>query len=210
MSQNDENGGRIQDSTGSRGGTDWAGEVASSVQTVFDDLRDDMAFRNKLGLAFMFAGIVYWLSMSVTGVFLGPPWNALALLLGTIMIMPLAVFFSRHLGVQPAMHFNPVEYTTRWLLLSQAMYWPIYLVVFFRIPGYLPQTMSLLMVTPFVVLGYLYGSKTYIQVAVLRWVICSVFMVMPRHSFVAVPLLTAATYAYAGLRARREMAVRFG
>jgi Family of unknown function (DUF7010) len=177
----------------------------SHAQAVFDSLRDDMAARNKGGLGFLLAGATYWLSMTVAGLLLSQRWASVALLVGTAMIVPLAGFLSRRFGARHASYRNPVESTARWLLTAQAMFWPVYLIVFTKIPLYLPQTMSLLMATPFGVLGYLYRSKTYIHVAILRCVLCSIFMIVPWHSFVAVPLLTAATYAYAAAMVTREM-----
>lgn len=175
------------------------------TQAVFDGLRDDMAVRNKRGLGFLLAGATYWLSMAVAGLVLSQRWASVALLVGTAMIVPLAGVLSQRSGTRLARRSNPLETTAGRLLTVQAMFWPIYLVVFIQIPLYLPQTMSLLMATPFGVLGYLYRSKTYYHVAILRCVLCSVFMILPRHSFVAVPLLTAATYVYAAAKVTREM-----
>lgn len=182
-----------------------AGITESHSQAVFDALRDDMLVRNKRGLPFLLAGIAYWLSMTATGLLLSQPLAAAALLIGTATIMPLAEWFAGRIGVKPASHSNPVEVATRWLLVSHLMFWPVYLLLFARMPAYLPQTMSLLMVSPFCVLGYLYRSKVYLHVAVLRWILCSVFMLFPAHGYVAVPLLTAATYAYAAAVVVRQM-----
>ena len=177
----------------------------SHVQAVFDGLRDDMAVRNKRGLAFLLAGATYWLSMTVAGLVLSQRWASVALLAGTVMIVPLAGILSQRFGARLPRRSNPLETTAGWLLTVQAMFWPVYLVVFTQIPLYLPQTMSLLMAAPFGVIGYLYRSKTYFRVAILRCVLCSVFMIFPWHSFVAVPLLTATTYAYAAAMVTREM-----
>lgn len=177
----------------------------SRSQAVFDTLRDDMLARNKRGLSFLLAGIAYWLSMTVTGLLLSQTLAAAALLIGTAMIMPLARLFSRWFGIKPASYTNPVEVMTQRLLVAHVMFWPVYLLLFAKMPAYLPQTMSLLMVTPFCVLGYLYRSKVYFHVAVLRWILCSVFMVFPAHGYVAVPLLTAATYGYAAATVVRQM-----
>ena len=183
----------------------FLGESGLEVQRVFDDLRADMAFRNKRGLAFLCAGMTYWLLMTVAGLLLSEGWAAVTLLVGAVMIIPLSTLFSRRIGVRPARYANPVEEMAGWLLPIQAMFWPVYLMVFAKVPAYLPQTMSLLMVTPFVVLGYLYGSKAYFHVAVFRWLLCGTFMVFPAHSFVVVPLLTAGTYGYAAVAVRREL-----
>jgi hypothetical protein len=172
--------------------------TAQADRTIeFANPHDEMAARNKRGLGFLLAGLNYWLLMAVAGLCFPQPVAGATLLVGTAMIVPTARLFSRLVGVQPVSRANPLEEVGRRLLTPLWMFWPVYLVIYFKLPGYLPQTMSLLMATPFCVLGYLYHSKAYYLLAVLRTALCTYFMVWPVHSFVAVPGLTAATYALA-------------
>jgi hypothetical protein len=180
-------------------------EAVPSGMAIFNQLRDELAARNKRGLGFFLAGLTYWALMSVAGLALPQGQAAVVLLVGTIIILPSTRLFYWLVGARMEGPLNPLAPLGLFLFGPFLMFWPIFLMVWLEVPIYLPQTLSLLMATPFFVMAYLYRSYTYLGAAAARVAVGSVFMVFPETSYVSVPLLTAAIYAVAAVTVAAEV-----
>jgi len=156
-------------------------------------------FRQRRFLAMPLAGILVWIALIFTGLFLSPRAQVLAVFVGTGSIVYLAMFLAKLTGEQLKFKSNKKRNFFDTLFLSAvAMSFLCYaLAIPFFLENYrsLPFTVAILTGLMWLPLSVLIQHWVGVFHAVVRTILCTLAWIMyPEHSFVLQPVIVVAMY----------------
>ena len=136
------------------------------------------------------------------------PMDAVRLIwiLGLGLIFPIGIFISKILGVNMLSSDNPLGILGGIVAAPQAFYIPVFVLVYMKIPEFLPFTIGLLAGSHFLPYMWIYKSKAYLFVTLgtcLSALILGSFFV--DQAFTVVPLAISIVYGIGVLLIVREL-----
>jgi len=125
------------------------------------------------------------------------------------VIFPIGIFISKILGVSLNSTDNPLGILGGIVAAAQAFYIPVFIIVYMKIPEYLPFTIGLLAGSHFLPYIWIYKSKAYLFVTLgtcFSALILGGFFV--DYAFTVVPLAISIVYGIGVVLIQRELKVK--
>lgn len=159
-------------------------------------LRLDAARRGKWNIGFFAAGAVFWLSATVIGVTVELSQARVFWIVGTFLILPVAVIFSRLFGADPFTKGNTLGELIGYTHMSViAMTFPIVLASAIFLPEALLLVMAIAYCLDFYVMSWAFGTRLFGVHAAVRVVTVSiVWFAVPQWRVSVLPALVSALY----------------
>ncbi|WP_155590968.1 DUF7010 family protein [Lysinibacillus cavernae] len=178
------------------------------MNKTLDDLQQQIIFEAKKGYPILLSGaFVFLLFTLMPFVF---PLEAVRLIwiFGLGVIFPIGIFISKILGVNLFTTDNPLGTLGGIVAAPQAFYIPVFIIVYMKIPEYLPFTIGLLAGSHFLPYIWIYKSKAYLFITLgscFSALILGSFFI--NQAFTLVPLAISIVYGIGVLLILRELKV---
>ena len=159
-------------------------------------LRIDAAERGKWNIGFFAAGVVFWFAATLIGITLELAQARVFWIIGTFLILPVAVAFSRLFGADPFTKGNALGELVGYTHMSViAMTFPIVVACAVFFPEALLLVMAIAYCLDFYVMSWAFGSRIFSVHATVRVVFVSlIWFAMPQWRTSVLPALVTALY----------------
>lgn len=166
------------------------------MTTDLETLRVDAAERGKWNIGFFAAGAVFWIAATVIGVAVELSQARILWIVGTFLILPVAVLFSRLFGADPFTKGNPLGELVGYTHMSVvAMMAPIVIGCAIVHPEALLLVMAIAYCLDFYVMSWAFGSRVFGVHAAVRVVSVSlIWFAAPEWRVSVLPAWVAALY----------------
>ncbi|MCL6572908.1 MAG: hypothetical protein K6T88_14690 [Bacillus sp. (in: Bacteria)] len=160
-----------------------------------DELKNDLIIDGKKGYPFFIAGTLYWLVMGYLNLFIDSHQQlALFYIVGTGIIFPLAIVFSKILKVN-ILSKNPLGVIGGIIGGIQAFYIPVWVIIYIEQFELIPMVIGILGASHFLPYLWIYKSKAYAIFTITMALSSFVFgYVIIGQAFSLLPFLLAAIY----------------
>lgn len=178
------------------------------MSKTLDSLQKEIIFEAKKGFPLLLSGAAVFLIYALINLMLPIEAVRLIWILGLGVIFPIGILISKILGVNLLSTENPLGTLGGLVAAPQAFYIPVYIIVYMKIPEYLPFTIGLLAGSHFLPYMWIYKSKAYLFVTLgicFSALILGGFFV--DHAFTLVPLAISIVYGIGALLILRELKV---
>ena len=161
-----------------------------------DRLRVDAAERGQWNIGFFAAGAVFWIAVTVIGMTVELRHARVFWIVGTFLILPVAVMFSRLFGADPFTKGNALGELVGYTHMSViAMMLPIVIGCAIVYPEALLLVMAIAYCLDFYVMSWAFGSPLFGIHAVVRVAsVCLIWLVLPEWRMLVLPAWVAALY----------------
>ena len=179
------------------------------VNKTLEDLQKEIIFEAKKGFPILLAGAIVFLLYALMPLVFPMEAVHLIWLFGLSVIFPFGILISKILGVNLLSNNNPLGTLGGIVAAPQAFYIPVFIIVYMKIPEYLPFTIGLLAGSHFLPYMWIYKSKAYLFVTLgtcFSALILGGFFV--DHAFTLVPLAISIVYGISVLLIQRELKVK--
>ncbi|WDV08692.1 DUF7010 family protein [Lysinibacillus irui] len=169
-------------------------------------LQHEMIVEAKKGFPILLAGAFVFLLFTFMPFVFPIEVVRLIWIFGLGAIFPIGFFISKILGVNLNVPGNPLGTLGGIVAAPQAFYLPVFILVYMKIPDYLPFTIGLLAGSHFLPYLWIYKSKAYLFItlgACFSALIFGGFFV--EHAFTLVPLAISIVYGMGVLFIGREL-----
>jgi hypothetical protein len=170
--------------------------LGSLTNTELRLLRIDLAQRSKWNIGYFCGGLVFWLYVAFTAMVLPPAVAKVYWLVGTFLIFPLAIAFSRICRADPFCRGNDLGELVGYTHMSViAMTFPIVIAAFIYLPEALLLFMAISYCLDFYVMSWAFGSRLFGLHATLRTVAVTViWFALPEWRTSVLPVVVATAY----------------
>ena len=178
------------------------------MSKTLENLQKEIIFEAKKGFPILLSGAIVFLIYTLMHLIFPIEAVRLIWILGLGVIFPLGILISKILGVNLLSTDNPLGTLGGIVAAPQAFYIPVFIIVYMKIPEYLPFTVGLLAGSHFLPYMWIYKSKAYLFVtlgACFSALILGGFFV--DHAFTLVPLAISIVYGIGVLLILRELKV---
>ena len=156
----------------------------------------------------MLAGAIVFLIYALMPLVLPIEAVRLIWIFGLGLIFPIGILISKILGINLLSTDNPLCILAGIVGAPQAFYIPVFVIVYMKIPEYLPFTIGLLAGSHFIPYMWIYKSKAYLFVT-LR--VCFSALILGGffvdQAFTLVPLAISIVYGISVLLIKRELKI---
>lgn len=161
-----------------------------------EELRIDAAERGRWNIGFFAAGAVFWTAAMIIGVTVELNQARILWIVGTFLILPVAVVFSRLFGADPFTKGNPLGELVGYTHMSViAMMLPIVIGCAIVYPEALLLVMAIAYCLDFYVMSWAFDSRLFGIHAALRVLSASlIWFVMPEWRMSILPAWVATLY----------------
>ncbi|MFJ7184498.1 DUF7010 family protein [Lysinibacillus xylanilyticus] len=178
------------------------------MNKTLENLQKEIIFEVKKGYPILLSGAVVFLIFTLMPFVFPIEAVRLIWIFGLGVIFPIGIFISKILGVNLFSTDNPLGTLGGIVAAPQAFYIPVFIIVYMKIPEYLPFTIGLLAGSHFLPYIWIYKSKAYLFVTLgtcLSALILGGFLV--DKAFTLVPLAISIVYGIGVLLILRELKV---
>lgn len=178
------------------------------MNKTLEELQKEITFETKKGYPLLLAGAIVFLSYAFMPLVFPIGVVHLVWIFGLGLIFPLGILISKILGVNLLSSGNPLGTLGGIVGAPQAFYIPVFIIVYMKIPEYLPFTIGLLAGSHFIPYMWIYKSKAYLFVTLgvcFSALIFGSFFI--EYAFTLVPLAIAFVYGVSVLLVQRELKV---
>ncbi|MFJ7737642.1 DUF7010 family protein [Lysinibacillus sp. NPDC097287] len=178
------------------------------MSKTLEDLQKEIIFEAKKGYPILLSGAVVFLIFTLMHFIVPIEAVHLIWIFGLGVIFPIGILISKILGVNLHATDNPLGTLGGIVAAPQAFYIPVFIIVYMKIPEYLPFTIGLLAGSHFLPYVWIYKSKAYLFVTLgtcFSSLILGGFFV--DHAFTLVPLAISIVYGIGVLLILRELKV---
>lgn len=178
------------------------------MNKTLENLQKDIIFEAKKGFPILLSGTIVFLIYTLMPLVFPIEAVYLIWIFGLGVIFPFGIFISKILGVNLLTTDNPLGTLGGIVAAPQAFYIPVFIIVYMKIPEYLPFTIGLLAGSHFLPYIWIYKSKAYLFVTLgtcFSALILGGFFV--DQAFTLVPLAISIVYGMGVLLIQRELKV---
>jgi len=178
------------------------------MNKTLENLQKEIIFEAKKGYPILLSGAVVFLIFTLMPLVFPIETVRLIWIFGLGVIFPIGIVISKILGVNLLSTDNPLGTLGGIVAAPQAFYIPVFIIVYMKIPEYLPFTIGLLAGSHFLPYIWIYKSKAYLFVTLgicLSALILGGFFV--GQAFTLVPLAMSIVYGIGVLLILRELKV---
>ena len=182
----------------------------SLMNKTLEDLQKEVTFEAKKGFPILLAGAIVFLIYALMPLVFPIETVRLIWIFGLGLIFPFGILISKIFGINLFSTGNPLGALSGILGAPQAFYIPVFIIVYMKIPEYLPFTIGLLAGSHFLPYMWIYKSKAYLFVTLgvcFSSLILGGFFV--EQAFTLVPLAISIVYAISVLLIQRELKAHF-
>jgi hypothetical protein len=160
------------------------------------NLRIDAAIRGKWNIGFFAAGGVFWLAVTIIGNTVTIEQARIFWIIGTFLILPVAVLFSRLFGADPFTKGNVLGELVGYTHMSViAMTFPIIIATAIYMPEALLLVMAIVYCLDFFVMSWAFGSRLFGIHAAIRVITVSlIWFAHPEWRLSVLPAFVALLY----------------
>ena len=178
------------------------------MSKTLENLQKEIIFEAKKGFPILLSGAIVFLIYPLMHLIFPIEAVRLIWILGLGVIFPLGILISKILGVNLLSTDNPLGTLGGIVAAPQAFYIPVFIIVYMKIPEYLPFTVGLLAGSHFLPYMWIYKSKAYLFVT-LGACFSALFLggFFVDHAFTLVPLAISIVYGIGVLLILRELKV---
>lgn len=180
------------------------------MNKTLEDLQKEVTFEAKKGFPILLAGAIVFLIYALMPLVFPIETVRLIWIFGLGLIFPFGILISKIFGINLFSTGNPLGALSGILGAPQAFYIPVFIIVYMKIPEYLPFTIGLLAGSHFLPYMWIYKSKAYLFVTLgvcFSSLILGGFFV--EQAFTLVPLAISIVYAISVLLIQRELKAHF-
>ncbi|WP_336637766.1 DUF7010 family protein [Lysinibacillus fusiformis] len=159
------------------------------------NLQNELIAETKKGFPILLSGVLVFLMFTLMYFVLPIEAVRLIWIFGLGAIFPIGMFIGKILGVSLNSTDNPLGILGGIVAAPQAFYIPVFIIVYMKIPEYLPFTIGLLAGSHFLPYIWIYKSKAYLFVTLgtcFSALILGGFFV--NYAFTLVPLAISIVY----------------
>jgi hypothetical protein len=168
--------------------------------------RDDLIVTAKKGYPILLAGAIVWLLIAIMPFIFSKEIVHLIWIWGLMAIFPLGLLLGKVLNVDLFAKKNPLSELGAFVAAPQAFFIPVFIIVYMKIPEYLPFTIGLLGASHFLPYTWMYKSKAYqimsIGMGLSSFVIGGYFI---EYAFTIVPLAISLFFIIAVAKVFQEL-----
>lgn len=178
------------------------------MNKTLEQLQHEIIVEAKKGFPILLAGAFVFLLFTLLPLVFPIEAVRLIWIFGLGAIFPIGFFISKILGVNLNVSGNPLGTLGGIVAAPQAFYIPVFIIVYMKIPEYLPFTIGLLAGSHFLPYIWIYKSKAYLFItlgACFSALILGGFFV--DYAFTLVPLAISIVYGMGVLLILRELKV---
>ena len=176
------------------------------------EFKDQLAFEKRDflikangGIALPAAGCIYWLALSIAGIYLTPKMWFLASAFSSGLIFPLGLLLAKPLKSN-VMISTPLTSLTGPALISMLMFWPLAIAGSSTNVSFFPLALAVGMGMHWPVIGWMYGKKVYLFHGVARALGATMlWYVFPDQRFVLIPAFVSIIYLITIFGIKREV-----
>lgn len=178
------------------------------MNKTLENLQKEIIFEAKKGFPLLLSGAIVFLIYTLLPLVFPIEVVHLIWIFGLGVIFPFGIFISKILGVNLLTTDNPLGTLGGIVAAPQAFYIPVFIIVYMKIPEYLPFTIGLLAGSHFLPYIWIYKSKAYLFVT-LGTCLSALFIggFLVDQAFILVPLAISIVYAIGVLLIHRELNV---
>lgn len=174
-------------------------------QTV-DQARDSLILTAKKGYPILLAGGIVWLLIAFMPFIFAKEIVQLIWIWGLMAIFPLGLLIGKMLKIDLFAKKNPLSELGAFVAAPQAFFIPIFIIVYMKIPEYLPLTIGLLGASHFLPYTWIYKSSAYqimaIGMGLSSFVIGGYFI---NYAYTLVPLAISLFFMLAIVKVLQEL-----
>lgn len=178
------------------------------MNKTLENLQKEIIFEVKKGYPILLSGAIVFLIFTLMPLVFPIEAVRLIWIFGLGVIFPIGIFISKILGVNLFSTDNPLGTLGGIVAAPQAFYIPVFIIVYMKIPEYLPFTIGLLAGSHFLPYIWIYKSKAYLFVTLgtcLSALTLGGFLV--DQAFTLVPLAISIVYGIGVLLILKELKV---
>lgn len=176
------------------------------MSKTLEKLQEEIIFETKKGYPLLLSGAIIFLIFTLMPLVFPIEAVRLIWIFGLGAIFPFGILISKILGVNLFTTDNPLGTLGGIVASPQAFYIPVFIIVYMKIPEYLPFTIGLLAGSHFLPYIWIYKSKSYLFVSLgtcLSALILGGFLV--DQAFTLVPLAISIVYGIGVLLILKEL-----
>lgn len=176
------------------------------MSKTLEKLQEEIIFETKKGYPLLLSGAIIFLIFTLMPLVFPIEAVRLIWIFGLGAIFPFGILISKILGVNLFTTDNPLGTLGGIVASPQAFYIPVFIIVYMKIPEYLPFTIGLLAGSHFLPYMWIYKSKSYLFVSLgtcLSALILGGFLV--DQAFTLVPLAISIVYGIGVLLILKEL-----
>ncbi|MEX3621030.1 DUF7010 family protein [Viridibacillus arvi] len=176
------------------------------MSKTLDELQKEIIFEAKKGFPILLSGAIVFLIFTLMPLVFPIEAVRLIWIFGLGAIFPIGILISKILGVNLHTTNNHLGTLGGIVAAPQAFYIPVYIIVYMKIPEYLPFTIGLLAGSHFLPYMWIYKSKAYLFVT-LGTCLSALFIggFLVDQAFTLVPLAISIVYGIGVLLILREL-----
>jgi hypothetical protein len=178
------------------------------MSKTLEKLQAEIIFEAKKGFPILLSGAIVFLLFTLIPLVFPMKTVHLIWIFGLGAIFPFGILISKILGVNLLSKDNPLGTLGGIVAAPQAFYIPVFIIVYIKIPEYLPFTIGLLAGSHFLPYMWIYKSKGYLFVTLgtcFSSLILGGFFV--DQAFTLVPLAISIVYGIGVLLILKELKV---
>lgn len=165
-------------------------------------VRDEVARITRRGIGMTLAACLYWLGLAAVSALAGlqPQPLAVFFLVATVLVYPLGWLLDRWFGGDLLARGHPFGGLILVFAATQALGWPMLVLLFLRAPDLLAFALAALLGAHFVPFGWLYRSPSYYLLGIVTVALATLLQWRwPAHGNVVIPLGMAVCYGLAAV-----------
>lgn len=171
-----------------------------------DQARDNLIITAKKGYPILLAGAIVWLLIAFTPFIFAKEIVHLIWIWGLMVIFPLGLMLGKVLKIDLFAKKNPLSELGAFVAAPQAFFIPVFIIVYVKIPEYLPFTIGLLGASHFLPYAWMYKSNAYkimaIGMGLSSFIIGGYFI---EYAFIFVPLAISLFFMVAIAKVFQEL-----
>ncbi|MBG9546197.1 DUF7010 family protein [Cytobacillus firmus] len=171
-----------------------------------EQARDNLIATAKKGYPILLGGAIVWLLMALIPFVFAKEIVHLIWIWGLMAIFPLGLMLGHVLKIDLFVKNNPLSELGAFTAAPQAFFIPVFIVVYMKIPEYLPFTIGLLGASHFLPYAWIYKSKAYLIMAIgmglSSFIIGGYFI---EYAFTFVPLAISLFFMAAIVKVMQEL-----
>jgi hypothetical protein len=159
-------------------------------------LRTALARRSQWNIGYFCSGFVFWVYAAVVGSSQPLPIARIYWLVGSMLIFPMAVAFSRVLRADPFSNGNALgELVGHTHMSVITLTLPVVIAAFVYMPEAMPLVMAIAYCVDFYVMTWAFGTPLFgVHAAIRTLVVAVMWFAWPQRRMVAIPAFVALTY----------------
>lgn len=166
------------------------------MNRTIEDLRREFETGARRSLSLPIAGMIVWLAIAITGLFVSPRSSILVLLIGTGAIFPAAILIAKARGENLFAAANPLGKLMGLCVLMVNLLWAIHIALFLKQPDMLPLSIGIGLGLHWIVYSWIVAHNVGIVHAVLRtFLVTAVWFAAPGNRVSGVALAVVTVYA---------------